>query len=140
MQHIYKTVNITVPRRYMKHVFSERGQHFTQEVFVKKSLMCHQAMAISIMNPSRCLTRFTSWPSGVALETYTSVVTLVMSISPPIAPVRYHDSSTKQRLDRVRKHVQILRGVRVILKEQGAEYFGRDGKFFRVLVDESVLR
>ena len=130
--------------------------HFT--LFDKKAMTYEQAMAIS-MNPSSLpvmnLTRFTNWKNCVALETDTSVQSLVESISPRINPPtnlhlslyrmrgREDFAEKKTQFDSLRRNVTKrfgkARGVRVILKEQGSDYFGRDGKFFRVLVDESSL-
>lgn len=140
--------------------------HFT---LFQKAMTYDEAMAIS-MNPSAPpspssssptpsslpvmnLTRFTNWKNCVALETDTSIQSLVASISPSIPqPTNLHLSlyrmrgrqdfaEKKRQFDSVRQHVTKqfgkAQGVRVILKELGSDYFGRDGKFFRVLIDES---
>lgn len=118
-----------------------------------------EAMAISmnslsdlplIMNISGLINR----PSCVALTTDTSVQTLVNRVSPSFhcSDSKLHMSlyrmrgnkdwkEKKRQVDLVHDNVNrsfgTAKGLRVIRKESKADYFGRAGKFFRVLAEVS---
>jgi hypothetical protein len=140
-----------------EHCFQREGTlHFslTQK---KLNLTYEEAMDISVdpmptSLPVMRLTKFKSWPRCIALDTSTSLSSLVSSITPSV-PLHKNahmslyrmrgnkgKNETEKQFNHVRDNVSrnfgTAKGVRVILKEMGADYEGQDeGRFFRVLVD-----
>lgn len=140
--------------------------HFT---LFNQALTYRQAMAYTVNHssavlPKMNLTGFHNWPSCVALVTDTSIQSVLDMISPRVKPPgKLHISLYRAReprghgrdparakikkiqFDRVRHCTSNMnkgkaQGVRIVLKEMGADYFGQDeGKFFRVLLDTSVM-